>query len=150
MFHSFTVVRGEKTCQSIARITNTAHIIGACGIEWDSLPEVGGRRKQQHITTTNTSHVTRRCAWACVTNSPVMFHAFPVVRGEKTCQSIARITNTAYIIGACGIEWDSQTAEGGRKEKAATYNNYKHITLSLEDVHGHVLLTHLLCSVSSQ
>ena len=43
------------TFKSIARITNTAHIIGACGIEWDSLAEVGGRRKQQHITTTNTS-----------------------------------------------------------------------------------------------
>ena len=43
------------TFKSIARITNTAHIIEACGIEWDSRTEVGGRKKQQHITTTNTS-----------------------------------------------------------------------------------------------
>ena len=43
--------KDHQYCQS----TNTAHIIGACGIEWDSPTEVGGRRKQQHITTTNTS-----------------------------------------------------------------------------------------------
>ena len=78
-----------------------------------------------------------------------MFHVFPVVRGEKTCQSIARITNTAHIIGACGIEWDSQTEVGGRR-KHQHHNNNKHITMSLEDVHGHVLLTHLLCSMRSQ
>ena len=117
MFHEFPVVRGEKTCQSIARIMNTAHIIGACGIEWNSQSEVGGRRKQQHIQTQTHHNVTRRCAWACVTNSPVMFHVFPVVRGEKTCQSIARITNTAHIIGACGIEWDSHPEVGGRRKQ---------------------------------
>ena len=55
MFHAFPVVREEKTCQSIASIMNTAHIIEAYGIELDSPTEVGGRRKQQHITTTNTS-----------------------------------------------------------------------------------------------
>ena len=66
MFHAFPVVRGEKTCQSIARITNKAHIIGACGLEWDSLAEVGGRRKQQHITTTNTSQChLKMCMGMC-------------------------------------------------------------------------------------
>ena len=116
MFHAFPVVRREKTCQSIARITNTAHIIGACGIEWHSPTEVGGKRKQQHITTTNTSQCHyKMCMGMCY--SPVMFHVFPVVRGEKTCQSIARITNTAHIIGACGIEWDSRTEVGGRRKQ---------------------------------
>ena len=70
MFHAFPVVRGEKTCQSIVRIANTAHIIGACGIEWDSHSEVGGRRKQEHITTTNTSQC-RQKMWGCVSKSPV-------------------------------------------------------------------------------
>ena len=54
MFHVFPVWRGAKTGQSWARITDTAHIVGACGKEWDSPNEVGGRRKRQHITTTTT------------------------------------------------------------------------------------------------
>ena len=81
-----------------------------------------------------------------------MFHVFPVVRGDKICQSIARITNTAHIIGACGIEWDSLAEVGGRIEKAATHNNHKHITMSLENVHRHVLLTscYVPCVPSSE
>ena len=47
MFHAFTVEKSKKkTWQSLARITDTAHIIGACGNDWDSPPNVVGRRKQ--------------------------------------------------------------------------------------------------------
>ena len=54
MFHVFPVGKEEKTQQS--RITDMTHIIGACEKECDSLPEVGGRKEQQHnITTTITS-----------------------------------------------------------------------------------------------
>ena len=50
MFHAFPVVRRERTRQSLARLiphTSLGHVE-----EWDSPPEVEGRRKQQCITTT--------------------------------------------------------------------------------------------------
>ena len=50
MFHAFPVVRRERTRQSLARLiphTSLGHVE-----EWDSHPEVGGRIKQQCITTT--------------------------------------------------------------------------------------------------
>ena len=43
---------------------------GTCGIERDLLAEVGGRRKQQHITTCN--HITMLQdvhMWGCITHT---------------------------------------------------------------------------------
>ena len=58
------------------------HIIGACGKEWHSPAKVGGRRKQQHITTTITSPDSLEDARMHYSLS-VMFHAFPVVKRRE-------------------------------------------------------------------
>ena len=59
-----------------------AHIIGICGKEWHSPAEVGGRRKQQHITTTITSQRSLEDARMHYSLA-VMFHAFPVVKRRE-------------------------------------------------------------------
>ena len=50
MFHALPVVRRERTRQSLARLIPHTSLWNV--EEWDSPPEVGGRRKQQCITTT--------------------------------------------------------------------------------------------------
>ena len=68
MFHAFPEEKSKKkTWQSLARITNTAHIIGTCGNDWDSPPKVVGRRKQHYITTITTSMAGVRSGDALLT-----------------------------------------------------------------------------------
>ena len=92
------------------------HIIGACGKEWYSPPKVGGRRKQQHITTTITSQRSLEDARMHYSLA-VMFHAFPVV---KRRENTAVITDTAHIIEICGKEWHSPAKVGGKRKQQHT------------------------------
>ena len=66
-------------------ITETAYIIGTCAKERDSPTELGDRRKQQSKSHHNNGigHVV------FVNNSPVMFHAFPEVRGRENMTGIS-------------------------------------------------------------
>ena len=51
--------------QSLARLTDTAHIIGACDSEWDSPSEVGGRGKQQQYQPCTAMHMHHNVVRSC-------------------------------------------------------------------------------------
>ena len=96
MFHVFPVLERKHVSQYQGSLT--LHTPLEHEVEWDSPTEVRGRRKEQHITTTN--YITTSLEDVGMQYSlPVMLNAFPVL-GEQTQQSIPRITDTAHTIGA--------------------------------------------------
>ena len=50
---------------SLARLTDTAHIIGACDGEWDSPSEVGERGKQQQYQPYTAMHMHHNVVRSC-------------------------------------------------------------------------------------
>ena len=92
--------------------------------------------KEKTATHNNHKHITMSLEDVRMHHSlAVMFQVFPVVKRREKWQSLARITDTAHIIGACGKEWDSPTEVGG--ERNSNKQQHNHITMSLEDVGMH-------------
>ena len=133
--------QGEKTWQSLARINNSVHSIGACGKEWDSPPEVGGRRKQKYIT----SKITILFEKMGYATHCLLCSMCSQWQGEKTWQSLARINNSVHRIGACGKEWDSPS-EVGRRRKQKYITSKTTILLQKMGYATHCLL----CSMCTQ
>ena len=80
MFNSFPALERKHGSQYQGSLT--LHTPLEHEVDWDSPTEVRGKRKQQHITTTdyhkNQEDVGMQYSLA------VMFHAFPVVRRQNT------------------------------------------------------------------
>ena len=94
------------------------HIIGEC--RRVGLTVWGGMKEK---TAMYNNHIMPQEDVGCVWYSrSVMFHAFPVVRRERTRQSLARLIYTTHITGACGRVGLTDWVES--KEKTAMYNNH--------------------------
>ena len=114
VFH--VVERKKKTQQSLARISNTAHIIEG---KWKrvGLTDWGGRK---HKTATHTvqpqlhHNVLGICQNVLLTR-----YCIPCRCEEKrkqNCMSLA-MHQYWYIISACGKEWVSPSEVGGRRKQ---------------------------------
>ena len=83
----------------------------------------GGRKEKTATYNNSTYHITILLVNVGMHYAlPVMFHVFPVVRGEKTLQSLARITDAANIFGVCGI--GTNRLGGRKKEKQLIPESY--------------------------